>query len=55
MEEQERKLSSKYISAQENPHRENTHLKKNNFVATEDEVKAFQSKPKLRRTPPKED
>jgi hypothetical protein len=30
-------------------------LKKNNFVAVEEDVKAFESKPKLRRTPPQDE
>ena len=48
---QEQKISSKYIEAQ----RENSHLKKNNFTGPPEEMKVFQSKPKLRRTPPKDD
>lgn len=37
------------------PQRENTHIKKNNFVTTEEDTKAFASRPKIRRTPPQED
>lgn len=56
-EEQERhdkKVESKYISAQESAHRENMHFKKN-YVPPAEESQAFSSKPKIRRTPPKDD
>ena len=55
VEERERKLSSKHIPAHQSNARENTYMKKNNFVAAEEDAKAFESKPKLRRTPPQDD
>ena len=53
-EEQQRKISSKHITEQK-VQRENTYLKKNNYVASDEELKAFQSKPKINRTPPKQE
>jgi activator of HSP90 ATPase len=51
--QQERKLSAKNIPASA-VQRENTQLKRNNYVEGEEDMKGFESKPKLRRTPPKE-
>jgi hypothetical protein len=52
---QERKISNKNLPANSSPaQRENTHVKQNNFVAvTEEDTKAFASRPKIRRTPPR--
>lgn len=56
--EQERKISNKQIPGNSSPvQRENTYLKKNNnfMIPTEQETKAFASRPKIRRTPPGDD
>ena len=51
--EQERKLSSKHMAAPS--HHENASVRRNNYLASEEELAIFMAKPKLRRTPPKED